>query len=235
MVPRAKCLVVAPMALVVSFVSLAAFAGRADAQEAAPPDLTPEGEPPPPTVEASPGMMESSPPIGTPIEPTSTQHTWLEARLGSRRWSEKSAGFGGGGFDLALGVGWKWLDLGVVGTFAATSFGDPSTRGEVWTFGPEIATRTALGGGTTLRLALDPLYALETLTPGGEPSSTHSLVGGNLLAEVLFTIDEGARPTWRVGVGAHVGKMWPTAGSTGAPSWDEAWIVGADLIVRSWW
>jgi hypothetical protein len=192
-----------------------------------------------PTVPVAEEPSEPTPEVAAPSPPPNDapeQHTWVEARLGSRRWSEKSSGLGGGGFDLALGLGWQWIDVGVVGTWSTTGDGADGSHADIWTVGPEIATRTSIGGGTTFRLAFDPLYGIESLTPGGGlPGSTHSLVGGNVLAQILFTVDDTTRPVWRLGLGAHVGKMWATGGESSAPSWDQAWIVGADVIVRSWW
>lgn len=219
--------------------TIAAGAATASAQEFDPtgPSVDPSQVPMAPAVETAP-MPPQPMPMPPPSE-ASMQHAWIEARLGTRRWTEKSTGFGGGGFDLALGLAWEWVDVGIVGSYSSTNVADEAHAGDVhasvWTIGPEIATRTSLGGGATFRLAFDPLYALETVSPASTSTTTHSLVGGNLLAQVLFTVDESTRPVWRFGIGAHVGKMWPTAGATSAPSWDQAWIVGADLILRSWW
>ena len=217
-----------PFALALVGASLISVA-RADAQE------MPEDAPYPAPAPA-PAPAPDLAPAPAPALDEPTQHVWVEARLGSRRWSEKSTGFGGGGFDLALGLGWQWIDVGLVGTYSTTGDGSDGSHAGIWTIGPEIATRTSIGGGTTFRLAFDPLYGLESLTPGGGlPGSTHSLVGGNVLAQILFTVDDTTRPVWRVGLGAHVGKMWATGGASDAPAWDQAWIVGADVIVRSWW
>lgn len=213
----------------ITFVSAASHAQETPTNDGLAPTSESEAAAPTQPTQVSEGVTAPK-----PTADGSLQHTWLEARIGSRRWTEKSAWYGGG-FDLALGLGWEWVDVGVVGSFTSTDIGQKSVHANVWTLGPEIATRTYIGGGTTFRLAFDPLYALETVYPSGSSSTTHSLVGGNLLAQILFTVDDTTRPIWRLGVGAHVGKMWPTAGASSAPSWDHAWIVGADVIVRSWW
>src|SRR2546430_2758597 len=113
--------------------SASLVAANARAQE-----LPPEETPPPQM------QMPEPTPAAPSVADATTQHVWVEARLGSRRWSQKSAGFGGGGFDLALGLGWQWIDVGLVGTYSATGDGGDGSHAGIWTIGPEIATRTSI-------------------------------------------------------------------------------------------
>ena len=186
---------------------------------------------PPPSPAPDPGYVA---PEGTPIgeqpieprryaQPTNDLHTYLETRLGAATMLQKSAGYGPS-LDLSYGMGFSWVDVGIVGRFASIPMKDLDGNARQFSIGPEIATRTYLGGPMTFRLGVDPLYTLETFA-----GQTHSLVGVDALAQFLFTIDDTTRPVWRLGLGFHGGRRWPTSGG------DGIWMVGADVIVRTWW
>ena len=194
------------------------------------PTFEPAAEPPrpAPTVESA-----LSPPRRP--RPTTTLHTWLEGRLGATRFVKRSTEFGPA-VGVAYGMAWQWLDVGIVGAFATTPVeqgtvgsGQPgvgTVDARQYGLGAELATRTSIGNGATFRLGLDPMYMIESTSSGAR-----SLLGVDALAQLLFTIDDGSRPVWRAGIGFHGGRRW----STGASSAGEGWVVGADLVVRSWW
>jgi hypothetical protein len=154
---------------------------------------------------------------------TSDLHTYLEMRLGAATMLQQSSGYGPS-LDVSYGMGFSWVDVGIVGRFASIPMKDTDGSARQFSIGPEIATRTFLGGPMTFRLGVDPLYTLETFN-----GQTHSLVGVDGLAQFLFTIDDTTRPVWRLGLGFHGGRRWPTSGG------DGIWMVGADVIVRTWW
>ncbi|MEO7093243.1 MAG: hypothetical protein ABI175_08330, partial [Polyangiales bacterium] len=187
----------------------------------------PEEPPPMPRPEAS--YVPSSAARDEPIEPrrypqpTSDLHTYLETRLGVATMLQRSGGYGPS-LDVSYGMGFSWIDVGIVGRFASIPVKDTDSSARQFSIGPEIATRTYLGGPMTFRLGIDPLYTLETFN-----GQTHSLVGIDGLAQFLFTIDDAARPVWRLGVGFHGGRRWNTSGG------DGIWMVGADVVVRTWW
>lgn len=154
---------------------------------------------------------------------TGTLHTYLETRIGAATFAQKSAGYGPS-LNLAYGMGFSWIDVGAVGSFSMIPNSSTSTSAYQYSLGPEIATRTSIGGGMTFRFGVDPLYTLQTFD-----GQTTSMVGVDGLAQFLFTLDDTSKPVWRAGVGLHGGRRWPTSGG------DGVWMVGADLIIRTWW
>jgi hypothetical protein len=215
----------APLLLALSFAvagGLSAGLAHADDPLGGPSEVpTTEVSPPPgPTS----GPSEYGPPLTPRKYADGDLHTYLEARLGAATILQHGAGYGPS-VDVSYGLGWTWLDVGAVGHFAALPMSGPTDANAYqYALGLELATRTSIGGGTTFRFGLDPLYSLESF--GG---STHSSIGADALAQLLFTVDDSSRPVWRLGLGFHGGRRWPTSGGEGT------WIVGADLIVRTFW
>jgi hypothetical protein len=151
-----------------------------------------------------------------------TTHTYIEGRIGAVGFQplgtrEHGALQYGPAFELGAGIGFRWLDLGLVGRYGTigTSYA---------AVGPEIAVRKSLGDGATLRFGVIPLYAV-----AWDSSSAHSRIGADAVAQFLFTIDNKSRPAWRVGAGLRAGR-WATLKAE-----DPGWSLGVDLLVRSWW
>lgn len=214
---RLRLLAVAAFALVA--VPASAFADDAVPQvDDVPPAAVYAPAAPPPGATPPP---EVGPPQ-RPLKDKSDLHTFLEARLGTATFLNRT-GYGPM-FTAAYGLGWTWIDVGAVAGVGGFPVNDADAHATQYSLGLELATRTSLGGVGTFRFGLDPLYTLESY--GG---STHSLVGVDALAQVLFTVDDSWRPAWRVGVGFHGGRRWPTSGG------DGNWMVGVDLIVRAFW
>lgn len=159
-----------------------------------------------------------------PPEPKpATTHTYVEGRLGAVGLQplgtrESGALRYGPAFELGAGIGFRFLDFGLVGRFG-TAAGQSYTA-----VGPEIAVRKSLGDGATLRLGLIPLYAV-----AWDGNGAHSRVGADAIAQFLFTVDNKSRPAWRAGVGLRAGR-WATIRAE-----DPGWSLGVDLLVRSWW
>lgn len=152
---------------------------------------------------------------------------FLEARGGLGTYADHAGGFGPK-FGLAGGLAWGWIDLGIAANYASLPHDGTSEHTTIFGIGPELATRTWLGGPATLRLAIDPQY--RQMSFGGAPGSTGT-IGADVLAQFLFTMTEGTVPEWRVGVGVHGGRFWEMG--TG----DKAafWTAGLDVVVRTWW
>ena len=148
---------------------------------------------------------------------------FVEARGTYGTYGDLASG-NGLGLGLAGGLAWGWIDLGIAGSYASlpTHAGD---RIDIFGVGPELATRTWLGGPATLRLAVDPQYRSMR-----EAGASTGLLGADLLAQFLFTISEETTPAWRLGVGGHVGRFWELG--TGDRAY---WTAGVDVVVRSWW
>lgn len=156
-------------------------------------------------------------------KPTATTHTFVEGRLGAVGLQPLGVRDGGNlrygpAFELGAGIGFRFLDLGLVGRYGTHSGGSYSA------FGPEIALRKSLGDGMTFRFGVIPLYAI-----GWDARGAHSRVGADAIAQLLFTLDNKSRPAWRGGVGLRAGR-WAATRSD-----DPGWSVGVDLLVRSWW
>ena len=155
--------------------------------------------------------------------PPATTHTYVEARLGAVGLQplgtrESGALRYGPAFELGAGIGFRFLDLGLVGRYG-TAAGQSYAA-----VGPELALRKSLGDGATLRIGIIPLYAV-----AWEANGAHSRIGADAIAQFLFTIDNKSRPAWRAGVGLRAGR-WATIRAD-----DPGWSLGVDLLVRSWW
>lgn len=158
-----------------------------------------------------------------PNPPAQTTHTFVEGRLGAVGLQPLGLRDGGRlhygpAFEIGAGIGFRWLDLGLVGRygFAGTS--------SYTAFGPEVALRKSLGDGATLRVGVIPLYAI-----AWDDRGAHRRIGADAIAQLLFTLDNKSRPAWRAGVGLRAGR-WATTRTD-----DPGWSVGIDLLVRSWW
>lgn len=149
---------------------------------------------------------------------------FLELRGGLGTYADRADGFGAN-FGVAGGLAFGWVDLGIALNHVSLPHeGRDSTS--VIGVGPELATRTWLGGPATLRLAVDPQYRV--MRDGGASTGT---IGADLLAQFLFTLTEETVPAWRVGVGVRGGRFWEL-GSGDRPAY---WTAGLDVVVRSWW
>ncbi len=186
-------------------------------------------------VTALPGAAHAQDPGAAPpvVEaPKTNTHTYVEGRLGMVGLSPFGVREGGAlrfgpAIEASLGIGFTWLDVGLVsryGNTAAQSEPPGQGRASYVAFGPEIAARKALGAGTTFRVGVVPLYAI-----AWDPSGSHARVGADALAQLLFTLDAKSRPAWRAGVGLRAGRWAAARGD------DAGWTVGVDLLVRSWW
>ena len=171
-----------------------------------------------------PSSPRSRAPAREPEFGRGTTHTWLEVRPGAATFVDKSAI--GPALSVAYGVGFQWLDLGIAARIGsnAVSAEQATGDGRRWLFalGPEIAARWSLGAGGTFRLGVDPVYAVDW----GRDSAKRLGVDG--LAQLLWTLDDDAKPVFRVGVGVRGGRWWTTGG-------EGVWNVGLDLVLRSWW
>lgn len=168
-------------------------------------------------------------PVAPIVEPTkTTTHSYVEGRLGMVGLSPLGVRDGGAlrfgpAVEASLGIGFTWLDVGLVARYANAGRPD-EPRTSYFAFGPEVALRKALGAGTTLRVGVVPLYAL-----AWDPSGSHARVGADALAQLLFTLDAKSRPAWRAGVGLRAGRWAAARGD------DPGTTIGIDLLVRSWW
>ena len=165
----------------------------------------------------------AEPPPHLPVNKQTTTHTFVEGRLGVvglQPLGERDGGAlrYGPAFELGAGIGFRWLDLGLVGRYGI------GAGGTYTAFGPEVALRKSLGEGATLRVGVIPLYAI-----AWDARGAHSRVGADAIAQLLFTIDNTSRPAWRAGVGLRAGRWAATRTN------DPGFSVGVDLLVRSWW
>lgn len=211
-------------ATALAFTATAPAASAQETEASAPPP----GEAPPP--EAPPPREDAPQEAPRPRRRVARDQArgFLEARGGLGTYADYAGGFGPQ-FGLAGGLAWGWIDLGIAANYASLprDANDPNgARTTIFGIGPEIATRTWLGGPATLRLAIDPQY--RSMSAGGRSTGT---IGADLLAQFLFTMSEGTVPEWRVGVGAHAGRFWEMG------SGDKAayWTAGLDVVVRTWW
>jgi hypothetical protein len=166
-------------------------------------------------------------PPPAPEPPKTTTHTFVEARIGAAGMQPLGTHDGGvlrygPAFELGAGIGFKWLDVGLAGRYGTVPVND--ARISYAAFGPELAVRKSLGDGATLRLGIVPLYAV-----AWDQNGTHSRIGADALAQLLFTIDNKSRPAWRAGIGLRAGR-WASIRAD-----DPGWTAGVDLLVRSWW
>jgi hypothetical protein len=192
----------------------AAPAASAQETEASPP---PAEEAPPPEVTPPPARMRRRP-------ASDRARGFFEARGGLGTYADHAGGFGPK-FGLAGGLAWGWVDLGIAANYASLPHDGISEHTTIFGVGPEIATRTWLGGPATLRLAVDPQY--RQMSFAGASTGT---IGADVLAQFLFTMTEGTVPEWRVGVGVHGGRFWEMGAGKAA-----FWTAGLDVVVRTWW
>ncbi|MBI2393483.1 MAG: hypothetical protein HYV09_28135 [Deltaproteobacteria bacterium] len=179
-------------------------------------------------VASSPALALAQTVDGPPPEPLTTTHTYLEGRLGAVGQSplgthDSGAMRYGAAVEGSAGLGFRWLDLGLTARYGSVP-SERESRLSYVAFGPEVAVRKALGGGTTLRLGVVPMYAIAWDAEGASRR-----VGADAIAQLLFTIDNVSRPAWRAGFGVRAGR-WATLRAE-----DPGWTVGLDLLVRSWW
>jgi hypothetical protein len=180
---------------------------------------------PPPAATPAPEDPGEAPPAPRPRRAQRDgARGFVELRGGLATYASHSDGFGTN-FGIAGGLAWGWIDLGIVLNHVSIPH-DGRDSTSVIGVGPELATRTWLGGPATLRLAIDPQY--RAMRDG---SVTTGTLGADLLAQFLFTINEETTPAWRVGVGVRGGRWWEQGnGATTA-----YWTAGIDVVVRSWW
>jgi hypothetical protein len=199
---------IAGMLAMGSALALAPAAHAQEVAESAPPEDAPTPAPPP---RPKPAPEET--------------HAYVELRPGLGTYADAASGYGPA-FGAAFGIAWGWLDLGLAANVASLPHDATDTRTTILGVGPEIATRTWLGGPATLRLAVDPQYRSMRAA-----SASTGTIGADVLAQFLFTIDERTVPAWRVGVGVRGGRFWEMG------SGDKAayWTLGLDLVLRSWW
>jgi hypothetical protein len=170
-----------------------------------------------------PGSALAQEEVLPPNPAPATTHTFVEARIGAVGLQPLGTRDGGAlrygpAFELGAGIGFRFLDLGLVGRYGIASGATYSA------FGPELALRKSLGDGATFRFGVIPLYAVVWDARG-----SHGRVGADAIAQLLFTLDNKSRPAWRAGVGLRAGR-WAATRSD-----DPGWSVGVDLLVRSWW
>jgi hypothetical protein len=145
-------------------------------------------------------------------------HVWLQGGLrGNLARGGDGVGRFGQAASLGVGVGWRWLDVGLEGRIGAVEFDRTRHLG----VGPEIGLRKALGEGGTLRIATSPYFLFAE-------DGRRGRFGIDGVAQLLFTVHDGP-PATRLGGGLRIGHL------QSGPYEAGTWFAGLEFVGRFWW